>query len=133
MSQVPALAAAGAAQTATAAKPNIIVIISDQFRCDCLGAMGLNPMGLTPNLDQMAAEGVLFRSAFCNQPVCAPARGAQCFSSARSKDGRMAQRSLLRDDGVRNRSRIADAAIYLCGSGAENSRMEGRAFGGSIC
>src|ERR1700728_215493 len=69
-------AAAGATQTGGSAKPNIIVIISDQFRGDSIGAMGLNPMGLTPNLDEMAAEGVLFRSAFCNQPVCAPARAS---------------------------------------------------------
>lgn len=75
MTQAPLIGAA-AAQTGGASKPNIIVIISDQFRGDCIGAMGLNPMGLTPNLDQMAAEGVLFRSAFCNQPVCAPARAS---------------------------------------------------------
>jgi arylsulfatase A-like enzyme len=57
-------------------RPNIILIISDQFRADCLGALGLNPMNLTPNLDRMAARGTLFPSAFCNQPVCAPARGS---------------------------------------------------------
>src|SRR5580693_1322117 len=74
MSQVPLIGAA-TAQTGSASK-NIIVIISDQFRGDCIGAMGLNPMGLTPNLDRMAADGVLFRSAFCNQPVCAPARAS---------------------------------------------------------
>ena len=65
------------AQTAGAARrPNIVLIISDQFRWDCVGAMGLNPMGLTPNLDAMASRGVLFRSAFCSQPVCAPARAS---------------------------------------------------------
>jgi arylsulfatase A-like enzyme len=74
---MPALAAA---QTSTAARPNIVLIISDQFRADCIGAMGRNPMNLTPNLDQMAQHGVLFRSAFCNQPVCAPAR-ASIFTS----------------------------------------------------
>lgn len=57
-------------------RPNIILIISDQFRWDCVGAMGVNPMNLTPNLDRMASRGVLFRSAFCNQPVCAPARAS---------------------------------------------------------
>jgi arylsulfatase A-like enzyme len=56
-------------------RPNILLIISDQFRADCMGAMGTNPMNLTPNLDAMAAQGVLFRSACTNQPVCAPARG----------------------------------------------------------
>src|SRR5271157_931438 len=73
LSTVPA---AMAAQTGSTARPNIVLIISDQFRADCIGAMGLNPMNLTPNLDAMAGRGVLFRSAFSNQPVCAPARGS---------------------------------------------------------
>ena len=38
--------------------------------------MGLNPMNLTPNIDAMARNGVLFRNAFSAQPVCAPARGS---------------------------------------------------------
>ena len=72
-----ALASPGLAQTGPRAnRPNILLIISDQFRHDCVGALGLNPMNLTPNLDRMASGGVMFRSAFCNQPVCAPARGS---------------------------------------------------------
>ena len=74
---VAAAAAAASAQTpGSAGRPNILLVISDQFRWDCVGAAGLNPMNLTPNLDQMAARGVLFRNAFCNQPVCAPARAS---------------------------------------------------------
>jgi arylsulfatase A-like enzyme len=66
-----------AAQTpAPAERPNIVLVISDQFRWDCVGAMGLNPMNLTPNLDQMASRGVIFESAFASNPVCAPARGS---------------------------------------------------------
>jgi arylsulfatase A-like enzyme len=57
-------------------KPNIVMIISDQFRGDCIGAAGKNPMGLTPNLDRMAAQGTMFRSAVCSQPVCAPTRAS---------------------------------------------------------
>jgi arylsulfatase A-like enzyme len=68
-------AQASGAQQSPPARPNIIFIISDQFRADCVGAAGLNPMNLTPNLDAMARRGTFFRSAFCNQPVCAPARG----------------------------------------------------------
>src|SRR5581483_8873752 len=73
---MPAAAVAAQAQQGGAARPNIVLIISDQFRWDCIGAMGLNPMNLTPNLDDMARRGVLFTSAFCNQPVCAPARAS---------------------------------------------------------
>ncbi len=55
-------------------RPNILFVISDQFRADNLGCLGKNPMNLTPNLDSMAARGTLFRQAMSNQPVCAPAR-----------------------------------------------------------
>ena len=77
LKSAPALAAASQATAQPAGeKPNIILIISDQFRADLVGAMGMNPMNLTPNLDAMARRGVLFRSAYCSQPVCAPARGS---------------------------------------------------------
>jgi len=55
-------------------RPNIILIFSDQQRADTLGCYK-NPMGLTPNLDKLAQEGVRFENAFTNQPVCGPARG----------------------------------------------------------
>ena len=86
LSTVPALSAA-AAQTGNTARPNIVMIISDQFRADCIGAMGLNPMNLTPNIDRMAERGVMFRSAFCNQPVCAPARASIFTGQYPSKHG----------------------------------------------
>jgi len=69
-------ASAALAQNNSGSRPNILLIISDQFRPDCIGAMGENPMNLTPNLDRMAQRGVLFRSAYSNQPVCAPARAS---------------------------------------------------------
>src|SRR5512133_681328 len=85
---LPAAVAAASAQTAAGgAKPNVIMILSDQFRWDCVGAMGVNPMNLTPNLDRMAKRGVLFRSAFCNQPVCAPARGSILTGQYPSRHG----------------------------------------------
>jgi arylsulfatase A-like enzyme len=86
-------AAAVAAMTSTAAtqntaeKPNIVVIFSDQFRWDCIGASGLNPMGLTPNLDAMASRGTIFSSAICAQPVCAPARASILTGQYPSRHG----------------------------------------------
>src|SRR5207245_248086 len=75
---LPATAAGALApqQQASPFRPNVILVNSDQFRWDCVGAMGLNPMNLTPNLDRMAQRGVLFRNAFVAQPVCAPARAS---------------------------------------------------------
>jgi arylsulfatase A-like enzyme len=57
-----------------AAKPNIILFMSDQFRWDFLGANGLNGSTRTPNLNALAADGKNFNFAVTNQPVCAPAR-----------------------------------------------------------
>lgn len=56
-------------------QPNIVFILSDQQRWDSVGCYG-RPIfpGLTPNLDQMAAEGVRFEHTFTCQPVCGPAR-----------------------------------------------------------
>jgi arylsulfatase A-like enzyme len=67
-------------EAANAKRPNVILIISDQFRWDCVGSNGLNPLNLTPNLDAMAREGVNFANAITNQPVCAPSR-ADLFTS----------------------------------------------------
>ena len=67
---------ASAQQTTPGNKPNIVMIISDQFRGDMIGAAGRNPMGLTPNLDAMAQRGTMFQSAVCSQPVCAPTRAS---------------------------------------------------------
>jgi choline-sulfatase len=54
-------------------RPNVIVFLTDQQRHDSVGAYG-NPLGLTPELDRAAADGVRVERAFTPQPVCAPAR-----------------------------------------------------------
>jgi arylsulfatase A-like enzyme len=63
-----------AQQAPPASKPNIVLIIADQVRWDAIGAYGLNPMDLTPNIDTMAREGTRYRNMFTNQPVCSPSR-----------------------------------------------------------
>ncbi|MCG8502042.1 MAG: sulfatase-like hydrolase/transferase [Firmicutes bacterium] len=55
-------------------RPNIIIFNPDQFRADSLGHLG-NPAAVTPNLDKICEEdGVSFRNAFCQNPVCTPSR-----------------------------------------------------------
>ncbi|OUU79164.1 MAG: hypothetical protein CBC38_05310 [Gammaproteobacteria bacterium TMED78] len=54
--------------------PNILLIIGDDMGNETLAAYGLNEdVGITPTLDQMADEGILF-SNFWSQPVCSPTR-----------------------------------------------------------
>ncbi len=54
-------------------RPNIIFFFTDQQRWDTCGCYGQS-LEVTPNLDQMAKEGVQFEYAFTCQPVCGPAR-----------------------------------------------------------
>ncbi len=68
------MGAAGQSEPNNATKPNVIIVIADQVRWDAVGAYGLNPMNLTPNLDAMAQRGTLYRHMFTNQPVCSPSR-----------------------------------------------------------
>jgi arylsulfatase A-like enzyme len=44
----------------TQLKPNIVYIVADQWRGDCLGLYGNAHPVMTPHLNQLAAEGVNF-------------------------------------------------------------------------
>lgn len=54
-------------------KPNVLFICADQWRADCIGALG-HPHVRTPNLDALAAEGVLFENHFGQCTPCGPSR-----------------------------------------------------------
>lgn len=75
------------AQPASAGKPNVVLIIADQVRWDAIGAYGVNPAGLTPNLDALSKRGTLYRNAFTNQPVCSPSRGCLFTGQYPAKHG----------------------------------------------
>ncbi|CAB3778219.1 Choline-sulfatase [Paraburkholderia caffeinitolerans] len=54
-------------------KPNILILMADQMTPFALRAYG-NQVSLTPRIDALAKEGVVFDSAYCASPLCAPAR-----------------------------------------------------------
>ena len=61
------------AGTIQAKKPDVVFIIVDDLN-DWIGVMGGHPQSQTPNLDALAARGVLFTNAHCNAPQCGPSR-----------------------------------------------------------
>jgi N-acetylglucosamine-6-sulfatase len=66
----------GKANSAAASRPpNVVVILVDDLRWDDLGIEG-HPFAQTPNIDQLAREGVRFRNAFATTPLCSPSRAA---------------------------------------------------------
>ncbi len=56
-------------------KPNILPLMTDQHRGDCLGCAD-NPIIKTPNFDRIAHEGARFVHAYSSTPTCTPARAA---------------------------------------------------------
>jgi arylsulfatase A-like enzyme len=71
-----ALSVASAAQAdAPDAAPDILLIMPDQWRGDALSVLDCAGVD-TPRLDQLAAEGALFRRAYATVPSCIPARYA---------------------------------------------------------
>lgn len=54
-------------------RPNILIINPDQMRADSMSHLA-NPASDTKHLDELATEGVSFRNAFCQNPVCTPSR-----------------------------------------------------------
>ena len=59
---------------AQAAKPNVLLICVDDLK-PLLGCYGERVVK-SPNIDRLAASGMLFERAYCNQAVCAPSRNA---------------------------------------------------------
>lgn len=61
--------------SAAHAVPNVLFIALDDLN-DWIGCLGGHPQTKTPNLDKLAASGVLFRNAFCAAASCNPSRTA---------------------------------------------------------
>ena len=58
------------------ARPNILVLMTDQQRMDTISAYGLNPTCRTPRIDELAGRGVRFNNAFTPTAICSPARAS---------------------------------------------------------
>ncbi|MCB0689943.1 MAG: sulfatase [Saprospiraceae bacterium] len=70
-------------------KPNIIFLLTDDQRWDALGAMGNHDI-YTPNLDQMAKEGIMYKNAYVTTPIC-------CTSRASILSGQYARKHHIND------------------------------------
>ena len=55
-------------------KPNILFLAIDDLRPE-IGAYG-SDIAITPNLDKLADEGLLFNKAYCQEPICSPSRAS---------------------------------------------------------
>ncbi|KAJ0425091.1 alkaline-phosphatase-like protein [Aspergillus carlsbadensis] len=70
-----------------AKKPNILYIMADQMAAPLLAFHDKDSPIKTPNLNRLAEEGVVFDSAYCNAPLCAPSRYVMVTGQLPSKIG----------------------------------------------
>ena len=67
-------------------RPNIVIFLADDLGHGDLGCTGSTDIR-TPNIDRLAAEGVRFRHAYANAPVCTPTRVALLTGRYQQREG----------------------------------------------
>lgn len=85
---------------AASARPNVLLILVDDLK-PALGCYG-DRLAKTPYLDRLAARGMRFDLAYCNQAVCAPSRFTLMLGAHSTSTG-------LYGLGSRLRARLPDA------------------------
>lgn len=75
-------------------KPNIVLLIADQWRWDCMGILG-HPVVETPNLDNIFAKGTIFTQAYSAVPSCIAARTALLTGLSQKSHGRVGYKDCI--------------------------------------
>ena len=84
-------------------RPNVLFISVDDLN-DWIGCLGGHPQAKNPNIDRLAASGVLFTNAHCCAPACNPSRTAIMTGISPHKSG-------LYDNGQNMREILPDAEL----------------------
>jgi arylsulfatase len=108
--------AAGLSASAVHSKPNILYLMTDQHRADCLGCAG-NAVIKTPNLDSIAADGVLFPNAYTSTPSCTPARAGILTGLSPWHHGMLGYGRVAGQYPFEMPQALRDAGYYLFGIG----------------
>ena len=90
---LPALATT--VQAEPAGPPNVLLILVDDLK-PALGCYG-DRAARTPHIDALAARGMRFNMAYCNQAVCAPSRFTLMLGSHSTSTGLYGLGSQLRE------------------------------------
>lgn len=94
--------------------PNILYIIADQMSAPFMKIHDPESKMQTPNIDRLAATGVVFDKAYCNAPLCAPSRFVMLSGQLPSKIGAFDNASPMSPD-------IPTFAHYLRRQGYETT------------
>ena len=64
-----------AAEMGRRIRPNVVVVLCDDIRWNAMSCAG-HPHLVTPNIDQLAEEGIFFENMFCTTSLCSPSRAS---------------------------------------------------------
>jgi arylsulfatase A-like enzyme len=78
-------AAPGRPVDAAEQKPNVIIMLADQLRFQSVGFS--DPRAITPHIDRLADEGMLFRNFVASTPVCSAFRASMLTGKHASSTG----------------------------------------------
>ena len=90
-------------------KPNVLFIAVDDLN-SWLGCMGGYSNTYTPNIDKLAANGVLFSNAHCQAPLCGPSRASVMTGLRPSTTGIY---GMIPDEQVRSENPVTSDIIFL--------------------
>jgi arylsulfatase A-like enzyme len=79
-------AARRCAAAAADPRPNILFIFADDHAAHAMSCYG-SRINRTPNLDRIAAGGMLFRNCFCTNSICGPSRAVVLTGKHSHKNG----------------------------------------------
>jgi arylsulfatase A-like enzyme len=97
------------AENETKQQPNVLMICVDDLN-DWLGCMNGHPNAISPNIDKLASNGVLFTNAHCQAPICGPSRASIMTGLRPSTTGIYGQ---INDDNIRSSSEVTRNNILL--------------------
>jgi len=95
--------------TAETERPNVLFIAIDDLN-DWLGSMGGHPNAKTPNMDALAARGVLFQNAHCQAPLCGPSRASIMTGLRPSTTGIY---GMINDNKIKSDNPVTSEIIFL--------------------
>lgn len=110
MTRLRAATAALALHLAAAAAPPDVLFIAIDDLNDWVGCLGGHPQALTPNIDRLAGEGVLFTNAHCQAPICGPSRASVMTGLAPTTSGIYLQ---IQDKHIRGANEATRTATFL--------------------
>lgn len=99
-------------------RPNILLLMTDEQRFDQLGCV--NRSVITPHLDALARDGVLFKHGYTPSPSCVPARAALMTGMYPSQNGAPTFVTYLPDDAQTFMAMLRDSGYFTAVVGKQH-------------